>query len=115
MVPIPLTSKLDDHAATIANLIVYDRFNCVGDVSLLDFKKLAAVNTALGNTIPWVRANITEITTQIAQFADLLGLDAASVGITARDPKMTPKFPTMTVILLGALAIGAVIVSRRKR
>jgi len=46
-------------------------------------------------------------------WADSLGLAPASVGITTVDPKMKPPFPMMTVLALGALAIGAVMLSRR--
>jgi hypothetical protein len=111
---LPLVTTLDSKAATTANLIVYDRLNCISDVSLLDFKAMEKVNNALTNPIPWAMANLGDITIQIAQFADSLDLPPASVGITTRDPKMTPKFPTVTVLLLGALAVAAVLVSRRK-
>lgn len=113
---LPLATTLDDKAATTANLIMYDRLNCISDVSLLDFKAMKKVNEALGpGVIPWAMSNLNNITIQIAQFADSLDLPAASVGITTRDPKMTPKFPFVTVALLGALAVAAVVVSRRKR
>ena len=112
---IPLSSVLDDHAATIANVIFYDTLNCVSDERLMDFKKMASVNASLTNAIPWAMANLREVTTKIAQFGDTLGLNAAAVGITTVDKSLAPKFPTMTVVLLGGLAVVAFVVSRRKR
>ena len=112
---LPLVSAINDKVASTANLMMYDRLNCISDSSLLDFRKMKAVNDALTNPVPWLTANLADVTTQIAQYADSLGLPTASVGITTRDPKMSPSFPTKTVMLIGALALAAFVVSRRKR
>lgn len=112
---LPLVTTLDEKAATTANLIMYDRLNCISDVTLLDFRKMKVVNDALTNPIPWAMANLNDITTQIAQFADSLDLAPAAVGITTRDPKMTPSFPTKTVLLLGGLALAAFFITRRMK
>ena len=112
--PIPTTSGVNDHVATIANLIMYDRLNCISDTSLLDFRKMAAVNAALTTPVPWVNANIRDITVQIAQFADSLGLAAATAGITTKDPKFTPKLPLMPIAFGIALVGGLYFVTRKK-
>lgn len=113
---IPLSSVLDDHAATIANVMFYDTLNCVSDERLMDFKKMASVNASLGpNVIAWAMANLSEVTTKLAQYGDMLGLSPAAVGITTVDKRLSPKFPVMTVALLGGLAVVAFVVSRRKR
>lgn len=111
---LPLATVLSDQAATMANVIMYDRFNCV-DSSLIDFRKLKLIRDGSANPIPWANANLRDITVNIAQFADSLGLPTASVGITTVDPRVAPKFPTLTVVALGALALGAVLFARRKR
>lgn len=111
---LPITTELDDRGASTANIIMYDRLQCV-TIGLGDPRKLNQVIEATTNPKPHVMANLSDYTTQIAQFADGLGLPAATVGITTRDPKMATKFPTMTVLLLGGLAVAAVVVSRRKR
>jgi hypothetical protein len=114
--PFPVAPVMDERAVTAAALIVWRRYSCVPvDVWSKAKEKWAADGMFGGNTRAFVMANLAEITTTIAQLGDSLGLEAATVGITARDPKMTPKFPTMTVVGLGVLAIGAVLVSRRKR
>jgi hypothetical protein len=112
--PFPLIAAIDTRAADAAATIVWLRYSCSPiDVSSKD-KEAWALR---GQTYAWVFVmnNINEITTTIAQFGDKLGLEPAKVGITERDPKMTPKFPFVTVALLGALAVGAVAVSWRKR
>ena len=114
--PLPLVTALDDKAATTANLIMYDRLNCLADVSLIDHRRLKAVREALVNAVPWAMANLATITTQIAQFADSLGLSPAAVGITKVDPKMTPKMSTTAMLLLGVAGVAAVfMIARRKR
>jgi hypothetical protein len=114
--PFPVAPVLDDRAVSSAALIVWRRYSCVSiDVWSKTKEKWAADALFGSNTRGWVMSNLAEITTTIAQFGDSLGLGPASVGITTLDPKMTPKFPTMTVVALGLLAVGAVVVSRRKR
>ena len=110
---LPLASSLDDKAATTAVLIVNDRYGCVA-VDVFSKQKAAWALSGLANAVPFVTANLAELTTTIAQFGDSLGLSPATVGITNRDPKFTPKFPVTTVAIVGALALAAIIVSRRK-
>jgi len=106
---------IDDRAATSAVLIVWQRYSCVPlDVWSSRKEKWIAAHLG-GDARDFVRSNLNELTVTIAQFGDSLGLDAAKVGITELDPKMKPKFPVMTVVLLGALAIGAVVVTRMKK
>jgi hypothetical protein len=113
--PLPMVPVIDPTVANLAHLIMYDRLTCVAP-GLGDPRKLKQVVDAEGDgkIIIWAMSNTKDITTQIAQFADKLGLDPAKVGITAVDPKMKSKFPTMTVVLIGALAVAAVVVARRK-
>lgn len=111
---LPLATVLDDRAATAANLIMYDRLNCISDERLIDQNKLAKVRNGLANSISWAMANLADVTVQIAQLGDSLGLAPASVGITTVDPKLKPKFPMTTVVILGVLALGAVIVARSR-
>jgi hypothetical protein len=114
--PLPLTPVLDNHAATVAWAIIDDRLHCIADVSLIDNKSGAAQRQAAGlmDPIPWAMGDLNSITVQIAQFADSLGLDPATVGITKTDPKMAAPFP-MTLVLLGVGALAALyFVTRRK-
>lgn len=111
---IPLSTVLDDRAATAANILMFDRLSCVSDERLIDQTQLAKVMAGTANPIPWAMANLSNITVQIAQLGDSLGLDPASVGITAVDPKLKPKFPMTTVIVVGVLALGALVVARSR-
>lgn len=111
--PLPLSTSLNDKSAVTANLIMYDRLQCVA-IGLVDMRKLQKVIDATENPMPHVQANLNDYTTNIAQFADSLGLPAAKVGITTVDPKVAPKFPVTTVLLLGGLALAAVFFVRRK-
>lgn len=110
---LPLSTMLDDKSATTANLMMYDAINCVADERLLDFNQLSKVNAGLNAPIPWAMANLADVTTRIAQFGDSLGLSPAAVGITQVDPKVAPKFPVMTVAIIGGLAVAAFMVSRK--
>jgi hypothetical protein len=110
--PFPLVPVVPELAAAAAQTIVFDRYSCV-DPSLISKQKLAWVLEAKGGWWAWTMNNLAEITVTLAQVADGLGLEPATVGITAVDPKMKLKFPTMTVVMLGALAVAAVVVSRR--
>jgi hypothetical protein len=112
----PLGPIATPQAADAAALLVWRRYSCAPrDTRSASKEKWAADGLFGGNTWAFVMNNLVEITTTIAQFGDSIGLDPATVGITERDPKMTPKFPVMTVALLGALAAAAFVVSRRKR
>lgn len=112
--PLPLASSLSLHAATIANLIATDRYNCAPTGTYSKAKALWITNGSDGKEVAFATANLAELTITIAQFADSLGLPAATVGITERDPKMTPKMPVVTIAVVGVLAIVAVAMSRRK-
>jgi hypothetical protein len=107
----PLVPVVPPRAADAAQLIVWSRYACV-DPALQSLKKVAW--TLHSDSWSWTMNNLAEITTTLAQVADGLGLEPATTGITAVDPKMKPKFPTMTVVLIGALAVAAVVVARRK-
>jgi hypothetical protein len=111
--PLPLIPSIDPRGANIATLIVWTRYACSPLLMASASKEAWALN---GTASPWtfVMNNLKELTVTIAQYADSLGLEPAKVGITKVDPKMTPKFPTMTVVILGALALAAVFVSRRR-
>lgn len=111
---LPLTTIMSDHAATIANVVMFDLLNCVSDERLIDARALAKVTEGLNYPTTWAMKDLSNITTRIAQFADSLGLNAAAVGITKVDPKVAPKFPTMTVAIVGALAVAAFVVSRKR-
>lgn len=111
---LPLATTLNDRAATIANVIVYDSLDCIDDERLKDFRAMAKVREGLMSSVPWAMTNLSDITVRIAQFADSKGLSPADVGITEVDKKIAPKFPTMTVALVGGLAVAAYLVSRRK-
>lgn len=111
---LPLASSLDDKAATTALVILYDRYYCV-DSGLFSKAKAMWASNGLQNPVPFVRANLAEIVPTLAQFADSLGYPPAAVGITKRAPGFAPAFPYGTVAVVGALAVLAIVVSRRKR
>ncbi len=114
----PLGPVITEASATAAALIVWTRYTCV-PVELRSPTKEKWISDGLFNPKPstWSFAmnNLHELTITIAQFGDSLGFAPATVGITQVDPKMAPKFPIRTVALLGVLALGAFMVSRRKR
>jgi len=112
----PLVPTLSQRAAEDAALIMWQRYSCVPlDLWSAKREKWAADGFFVGNAWVFVLNNVNEITITLAQLADKLGLEPASTGITARDPKMTPKFPVMTVVMLAALSVGAVMISRRTK
>ena len=112
---LPLTTPINDKSATTANIIVYDSMNCISDERLMNFKAMATINSALTNPVPWVTANLKDVTVRIAQFADSLGLSPAAVGITATDPKVTPKMSPLVLVSLGVVGVGLIfMLSRRK-
>lgn len=110
---LPLAKTIDDQVATIALLILRDRYECV-PIDVWSQQKSKWVTEGLGNAVPFVTGNLAEITVTIAQIGDSLDLAPAKQGITRRDPKFTPKFPVVTVAIIGALALAAVAISRRK-
>ncbi len=112
---IPLTTIMSAQIATVAYLMAYDKANCIADERLIDFAKLAAMRAGQSDPTTWAMRNLTDLTTQIAQLGDVSGLSPAAVGITKVDPKVAPKFPTMTVALVGALAVAAFVVYKGKR
>lgn len=112
---LPLATVLSDQAATAANILMYDRLSCLTDERLIDQNQLAKVMAGTGNPIPWAMSNLQSITIQIAQLGDSLGLSPASVGITAVDPKLKPKFPmTAAIVIGGVLLVGAIVVARSR-
>ena len=112
---LPLVTKLNDKAATTANLIVYDIVSCVPDVRMIDKKLQKQVSDGLINSIAWAMSNLANITVRIAQFGDAMDLDSATVGITKRDERVTPKFPTTTAVLLAAVALGAILMLKARK
>jgi hypothetical protein len=112
--PLPLVAGLSQQGATIAWALAGRRFDCAPS-ELRSAAKVDWVTKGSDNPWVWAMNNLNELTITLAQYGDSLGLAPASVGITQRDPKMTPKFPMVTAVLLGALAIGAVVISRRAR
>jgi len=112
---LPLVAALDDKAATTANLIMHDIVSCVFDVRMIDKKLQKRVSDGLVNSIPWAMSNLAEITVRIAQFGDAEGLDSATVGITKRDERVTPKFPTTAAVLVVAVALGALYVLKVRK
>lgn len=113
--PLPLATTLTDKAAVTANLIMYDLLSCLSDERLIDNRALQKVMEGLNYTVTWAMSDLSNITTRIAQFGDMLGLSPAAVGITTVDPKVAPQFPTMTVLILGGLAVAAFMVSTRRK
>ena len=110
--PFTLIPSIDNKAATAAALIVFTRYSCTPtDVASATKQKWANGGLFDGNTWAFVMNNITEITTTIAQFGDSMGLPPATVGITTKDPKMAPKFPTTTIVAIGVMAVAAVVMS----
>lgn len=118
--PLPLLPGLiTTKAADLAWLIASMRWDCapsdlqpVGILKVADKRKWMA--TGATNTWAFVTTNRKELTITLAQYGDSLGLKPAVAGITEVDPKMKPKFPT-TVAVIGALAVGAYLVSRRAK
>jgi len=113
-------TPLTEHAAAIALLILIDSMSCV-EAELIDRKRLAILLNVgdRSKAVEWLLKNLSDTTVRIAQFADSLGLDPAPVGITKRDPNIKPKPKTssaiLAVVLLGVLAVGAVVITRRMR
>jgi hypothetical protein len=117
----PLVPAISNSAAQAAALILWQRYRCAPS-DVWSKTKDDWASSALfsgGDPVPpavtwsFVMNNLTEVTTTIAQFADTQGLAPADVGITQVDPKLTPKFPVGTAVIVGALAIGAYLLSRR--
>lgn len=111
--PYRLVPTLTDEQATIANIMMHAILTCVG-TNVRDFKQAKKVSDGVLNAVGWATQNAEYLTIQFAQLGDLLGLDAATVGITRRDPRVTPKFPTTAVLVVG-LALGAMFVLKRRQ
>lgn len=112
---LPLVAALNDKAATTAIVIVYDIVSCVTDVRMIDRRLQKRASDGLTNSIPWAMSNLADITVRIAQFGDAEGLDSATVGITKRDERVTPKFPTTTTVLLAAVALGVIFMLKARK
>lgn len=102
--PFRLEPVLVPKAADTAWLIASMRYSCS---PLQSTDRLRWTDQGATNTWTWALNNLTELTTVIAAYGDSLGLPAASVGITTRDPKLVPKFPYGTAALIAGLALGA--------
>ena len=112
----PLASgNLTDQQATVATIIVYDRYVSAPLEVYSAAKAAWAFRGLSGDTVAFVTANLAEITTTVAEYGDSLGLDPASVGITTRSPKFRSRFPYGTVALVGGLVVAAILVARKRR
>lgn len=110
---LPLMPTLTDEAATAANILLYDRYNCVS-LDTWGKQKAKWALDGMNDSIPFVLANLEEITLTIAQVGDALDLAPASVGITNVDPRLKPKVNVgayvggaAAVILVGLLGYQA--------
>lgn len=103
---------ISDAAATSAVLILESRYSCAG-VDMFDPQKAAWARNGLVDPISFVSSNLSEITTTIAQFGDSLGLEPASYGITTKNPLFKKKLKTEHVIMLGGVALAAIVLLRR--
>jgi len=115
--PLPLIPSITPNGANTASTIVWQRYACA-QIGLDSPKKESwAYNGVLtgSDSRAFVLANIAEITITLAQYADSLGLEPAKVGITEVDPRIARKFPTVTVVILGALALAAAVMYGRSR
>jgi hypothetical protein len=94
----------------IASNLFVERYS---DTFLVDLKKLrwAIEGSKPENVEAFVQANLTEIVQTLALYGDKLGLEPATYGVTARDPRM-PALPMKVgakLALAGGLlvAVGA--------
>lgn len=112
--PYPLVPVLNEQAAVIANMIVFDRHTCVpGVVSDIEVR-WAQKATTIGYWV-WAMNDLDKITKTIAQFADSLGLEPATVGITKVDERVRPKAKIPPIVFIaGGLILAAVFVAGRK-
>lgn len=107
------TGNLTDAQATAAVMILIDRYQSAPLGTYSGSKASWAIN-GLANAIPFVTANLEEITTTIAEFGDSLGLSPAPVGITTKAEKFKPKFPYGTVAIVGGFFAVVAIMARRR-
>jgi len=116
--PIPLNAGYSHQMVITASMIIYDRLYCsdwVGGKKPVLMTSLL-IARSMNQEENWLKINLADVTVQIAQFADSLGLDPASTGITERDLRLVPsKFPTGMLLLVGALAVGAGVLAWRTK
>lgn len=110
--PFPLVRSLSFPAANQAWLLFLRILSCA-EYEARNHKRVEKV-AVVDDVVSWVTSNMAEVTVTIAQLGDSLGLAPAPVGITERDERVTPKFPTTAVLLVG-LALGAAYVYKRRK